>query len=246
MSENFAVIICAAGKSTRLNSKKKKPFVDVANKPVFLYSVELFSEREDVKQIILAVGKDDMELVKLRWAEQLSFFCVKLCEGGARRFETVSNALEMVNDDIDFVAVHDAARCCLKPEWVENVFAEARENSAAILASPVTDTIKQAEDSTVEKTIHRGNLWCAQTPQVFEKKLLEKGYANLENLDKDTISDDSQLVEALGENVKLVDTDTSNIKITHKEDLAIAEAIIKSRKKPHKKRPLGPYEQAKW
>jgi 2-C-methyl-D-erythritol 4-phosphate cytidylyltransferase len=246
MSADFAVIICAAGKSTRFESKKKKPFAETAGKPAFLYSVELFSEREDVKQIILAVSDEDMEIIKLRWQEQLGFFGVKLCKGGRHRFDTVANALKTVDADVNFVAVHDAARCCLKNEWVDEVFRQAKESSAAILACAVTDTIKQAKDSTVEKTIDRNNLWQAQTPQVFKKELIERAYANLGNLDSGTISDDAQLIEALGEKVKIVATDSSNIKITHKQDLAVAEAIIKSREKSKRKRPLGPYEQAKW
>jgi 2-C-methyl-D-erythritol 4-phosphate cytidylyltransferase len=75
---------------------------------------------------------------------------------------------------------------------------------------------------------------------------LKKAYANLKNLDKNKISDDSQLVEAIGEKVSIVETDSSNIKITHKADLAIAEAILKSRPKPVPKGPIGPYIEAQW
>jgi 2-C-methyl-D-erythritol 4-phosphate cytidylyltransferase len=75
---------------------------------------------------------------------------------------------------------------------------------------------------------------------------LKKAYANLKNLDKNKISDDSQLVEAIGEKVSIVETDSSNIKITHKDDLAIAEAILKSRPKSVPKGPIGPYIEAQW
>jgi 2-C-methyl-D-erythritol 4-phosphate cytidylyltransferase len=89
-------------------------------------------------------------------------------------------------------------------------------------------------------------LWEAQTPQVFKKDLLIKAYENLKNLDKEKISDDAQLLEALGHEVSIVETDASNIKITRKSDLAIAEAIIKSRPKPKKEGYIGPYAEAQW
>jgi 2-C-methyl-D-erythritol 4-phosphate cytidylyltransferase len=94
--------------------------------------------------------------------------------------------------------------------------------------------------------VQRTGLYEAQTPQVFRAELLRRAYANLRNLKLDTISDDSQLVEALGEKVAIVQTDSSNIKITTRSDVAIAEAILKSRPRPEPKGPMGPYEEAQW
>ena len=96
------------------------------------------------------------------------------------------------------------------------------------------------------KTIDRAGLWQAQTPQVFKADLLKKAYGNLKNLDKSKISDDSQLVEALGQKVSIVEADSSNIKITQRSDIAIAEAILKTRPKPKLEGPTGPYVEAQW
>ena len=246
MSRNIAVIICAAGASSRFGGKRKKPFVDVAGRAVFLRSVELFANRDDVKQILLAIPPEDEELVNVKWGPNLAFFNVKICFGGTERFDTVSKALELIKDDIDLIAVHDAVRCCVKSEWIDEVIAEAAKNSAAILACPVAATIKEAKDNMIIKTVDRAGLYEAQTPQVFEASLLKKAYGNLKNLDKNKISDDSQLVEALGHKVSIVETDSSNIKITRKADLAIAEAILKTRPKPKPKGPAGPYIEAQW
>ena len=246
MAKNVAVIICAAGASSRFGGKRKKPFVDVCGRAVFLRSVELFAERDDVKQILLAISPQDQELIEIKWGDSLKFFNVKVCLGGAERFDTVNKALEFVKDDIGLIAVHDAVRCCVTKQWIDACFAAAAQSGAAILAYPVTATLKQAKDNTIIRTVDKTGLYEAQTPQVFDTELLKKAYGNLENLVKSGISDDCQLVEALGQKVSIVETNSSNIKITNKSDIAIAEAILKARPKPALKGPAGPYIEAQW
>jgi 2-C-methyl-D-erythritol 4-phosphate cytidylyltransferase len=246
MSKSVAAIICAAGAGKRFGGKRKKPFVDVAGRAVFLRSVELFADRENVKQVLLAIAPEDEELVNVKWGPNLKFFNVKICFGGAERFDTVTEALKLVKDDIDLIAVHDAVRCCVKKEWIDEVIAAAAKTGAAILACPVVPTVKEVKDNTIIKTVDRAGLYEAQTPQVFRAELLKKAYENLKNLDVSKISDDSHLIEALGEKVSIVETDPSNIKITQKSDIAIAEAILKSRPRPGPKGPKGPYVEAQW
>jgi len=246
MSQNVAVIICAAGASRRFGGKRKKPFVDVAGRAAFLRSVELFADREDVKQVLLAIAPEDEELVSVKWGPNLKFFNVKIFFGGAERFDTVAKGLELVKDDINLIAVHDAVRCCVTKEWLDEVITAAGKTGAAVLACPIVATIKEVKDNTIIKTADRTGLWEAQTPQVFGAELLKKAYENLKNLDKNKISDDSQLIEALGEKVSIVEADSSNIKITRRSDIAIAEAILKSRPRPGPKGPAGPYIEAQW
>jgi 2-C-methyl-D-erythritol 4-phosphate cytidylyltransferase len=246
MSKNVAVIICAAGPSSRFGGKRKKQFVDVAGRAIFLRSIELFSSRDDVKQILLAIPPEDEELVSVKWGANLKFFNVKTCFGGAERFETVAKALELVKDDIDLIAVHDAVRCCITDKLIDDSFAAAAKSGAAIPACPVSATIKDVKDKTIVKTVDRTGLYEAQTPQVFKASLLKEAYEHLKNLDKSKISDDSQLVEALGHKVTIVQADSSNIKITRQSDIAIAEAIIKSRPKPKPEGYIGPYAEAQW
>ena len=244
--KNVAVIICAAGAGSRFGGKVKKPFVDVGDRVAFLRSMDFFATRDEVKQIIIAISPDDEESVKIRWGATLSFAGVKLCLGGSERFETVAKAMELVGDDIDLIAVHDSVRCCLTKEWIDDVFASAGNNGAAMLASPINGTIKRVEGGKIAATVDRTSLYEAQTPQVFGAKLLKEAYANLPNLDRSTITDDAALVEAIGKEVFIVETDFSNLKITRQSDVALAEAIIKSRPKPKTKGPLGPYGEAQW
>jgi 2-C-methyl-D-erythritol 4-phosphate cytidylyltransferase len=246
MAERFAAIVCAAGKSIRFGGARKKPFVEVGARAAFLRSVELFTGRDDIKQILVAIRPEDEELVRMNWGAALSFHGAKLCFGGEHRFETVAKALELVKAQIDLVIVHDAVRCCVTKEWLDEVLQVAVSSGAAVLACPVAATLKRVQDKSIVETVQRTGLYEAQTPQVFRAELLRRAYANLRNLKLDTISDDSQLVEALGEKVAIVQTDSSNIKITTRSDVAIAEAILKSRPRPEPKGPMGPYEEAQW
>jgi len=246
MSKNVAAIICAAGASSRFGGKRKKAFVDVAGRAVFLRSVELFSNRDDVKQILLGIAPEDEELVSVKWGPNLKFFNVSIFMGGAERFDTVIKGMELVKDDIDLIAVHDACRCCVTEEIIDSTITAAAKSGAALPACPVTATIKQVKDNIITQTVDRTGLYEAQTPQIFSASLLKKAYKNLENLDKNKISDDTQLVEAMGHKVTIVETDSSNIKITRQSDIAVAEAILKSRPKPVPKGPAGPYIEAQW
>jgi len=241
MSKSVAAIICAAGTSSRFGGKRKK-----AGRAVFLRSVELFANRDDVKQILLAIATEDEELVNIKWGPNLKFFNVKIFFGGHERFDTVNKGLELVKDAIELIAVHDASRCCVTAELIDKVIADAAKSGAAILACPVAATIKEAKDNTIIRTVDRAGLFEAQTPQVFETSLLKKAYENIKNLDESKISDDSQLIEALGHKVSIVEADSSNIKITRRSDIAIAEAILKSRPKPKPEGYIGPYVEAQW
>jgi 2-C-methyl-D-erythritol 4-phosphate cytidylyltransferase len=246
MSKNVAAIICAAGPGTRFGGKRKKQFVDVAGRAVFLRSVELFANRDDVKQILLGITAEDEELVTVKWGANLKFFGVKLFFGGYERFDTINKGLELVKADVNLIAVHDACRCCVTDKMIDEVIAAAGKSGAAIPACPVAATIKQVKDNCIMKTVDRAGLYEAQTPQVFQASLLKRAYQNLKNLDQAKISDDSQLVEAMGEKVTIVEADSSNIKITYQSDIAVAEAIIKSRPKPKPQGPIGPYIEAQW
>mgnify|MGYP001139751934 CR=1 FL=1 len=246
MGQNVAAIICAAGASSRFGGNRKKAFVDVAGRAVFFRSVELFSNRDDVKQVLLGISSEDEELVSVKWGPNLKFFGVSIFIGGAERFETVNKGIELIKDDIDLIAVHDACRCCVTEEIIDSTIAAAAKSGAAMPACPVTATIKQVKDNIITQTVDRTGLYEAQTPQIFSASLLKKAYENLKNLDKSKISDDSQLVEALSHKVAIVETDSSNIKITRQSDIAVAEAILKSRPKLKPDGPIGPYIEAQW
>jgi len=246
MSKNVAAIICAAGPGSRFGGKRRKQFVDVGGRAAFLRSVELFSNREDVKQILLGIPQEDEELVNVRWGANLTMFSVKVFIGGASRYETVNKALGLLKNDIELVAIHDAARCCVTTKWVDEAIKNAGDTGAAILACPVTATLKEVADGNIIKTIDRTAFYEAQTPQVFDVALLKKAHEAANKIDAEKISDDSQLVEAMGHTVSIVKTDSSNIKLTYPADVAIAEAILKTRPRPKAEGYVGPFHEAQW
>lgn len=220
----FAVILPAAGKSTRFSERKrKKPFIDLKGRAIWLRSAELFLNRDDVEQIIVAIGPDDLEWFREKFRPNLAFMNVEIVEGGAERADTVQNALTRVKADIDFVAVHDAARPLLVKEWIDQVFAAAEKTGAAIPALPVSSTIKRVENDAIAETVSRDNLWLAQTPQVFQRQLLLDAYAKRGDL---VATDEAQLVERMGEKVAVVPGWPMNIKITTFADFKMAEAIV--------------------
>lgn len=243
----FAVILPAAGRSSRFGGKEKKPFSLLEGRAVWLRTVELFITRNDICQCLLVIAPEDRELFKTRYAANIAFLDVQVIDGGAERFESVANALAKLKDEVEYVAIHDAVRPCLESVHIDAVFKKATETGAAILATPVRDTLKKSADKkTIEKTVPRQELWLAQTPQVFRKELLLEAYARRGKVGKD-ITDDAQLVEAAGHAVHLVEGSPNNLKITTQSDLLLAKAILHARPAPKVSGPAHPFaEEEMW
>ncbi len=243
---SVAAIIVAAGKGERFGGTEKKTFAKIDGQPMFLRSLQHFMNREDVCQTILVVSPEDQSEVKEKYGANLGFMGVQLVLGGAERHDSVAAGLAAVREDAELVAIHDAARPCVAEAMIDAVFAEAAKSGAAILASPLRGTIKRASAAGfVDETISREGLWEAQTPQVFKRSVLAEAYARRGNFEG-TITDDAQLVEAIGHPVALVESDFTNIKVTTRPDLNLASAILKFRPKPKPKGPLSPFEEAQW
>src|SRR5437763_2583116 len=132
----FAVILPAAGSSSRFRDKEKKPFATLDGRAVWLRSAELFVTRDDVCQCVIVVAPADQELFRRRYGANLAFMNVQIAEGGAERFESVANALALVKAEAEFVAIHDAVRPCVTEDMVNAVFARAAQTGAALLAVP--------------------------------------------------------------------------------------------------------------
>ncbi len=223
---SFAVILPAAGSSRRFRDKHyKKPFAPLGGRAVWLHSAERFLNRPDVKQVIVVVADDDREEFNRKFGANIAILGVDVCRGGAERSDSIQNALAMVKDEIELVAVHDAARPCLADKWIDAVFAAAAKDGAAILAVPVPGTLKQVDSQKrIEQTVDRTHLWEAQTPQVFRRDLLEKAYAARAD---QSATDDAGLVEQLGQPVTVVEGSPLNLKITTRDDLKLAEQVLK-------------------
>ncbi len=242
----YAVIIPAAGKGERFGGGENKVFAKLDGRPIFLRTLELFINREDVCQTILVVSPGDMAEMKSRYGANLGFMGVQIAEGGAHRFDSVRSALSGVREDAEFIAVHDAVRPCVSSDRIDAVFAEAAKTGAAILAAPLFGTLKRVSESgVIDATVPRENLYEAQTPQVFRRDLLLDAYANAPQ-DVQAVTDDALLVERTGHPVSVVRSDPSNLKITAREDVTLANAILKARPAAKPVRKLGAFEEAQW
>jgi 2-C-methyl-D-erythritol 4-phosphate cytidylyltransferase len=228
---HFAVILPAAGQSRRFHDKAyKKPFAPLGGRAVWLHSAERFMNRADVKQVIVVIAAEDKELFDLKFGANIAILGVQVVVGGAERADSVQKALEQVKEGIDFVAVHDAARPCLVDLWIDAVFEAAARDGAAILAAPVQATLKRVDpQKRIAETVDRAGLWEAQTPQVFRRELLMQAYAKR---GREAVTDDAQLVERLGQQVTVVPCSPLNLKITTRDDLKLAEQVLKVLPKP--------------
>jgi len=240
MSHQFAVLLAAAGKSRRFadggnnndnDTASKKPFTGLCGRPVWQHSAALFAAENRVRQLIVVLSPEDRAFFETTYARQIAQWSLELTDGGAERFESIENGLRRVRADIDFVAIHDAARPCVTAEQVDAVFHAAEQCDAAILAAPLVGTIKRASslDGTslnIAATVPRDDLWEAQTPQVFRRELIVDAFVRRGDT---CVTDDAQLVENIGHPVKIVPSDRTNLKITTASDLALAKLLLENR-----------------
>jgi 2-C-methyl-D-erythritol 4-phosphate cytidylyltransferase len=217
-----AAIIAAAGSGKRFGSRVSKQFLNLNGIPMFLWSVEAFASIKSFKQIIVVVPYDMVEFLSLKYKT-----CFVCAAGGNERFDSVRNGLALVEDYIDFVAVHDAARPLISKKDILSVLDKAAETKAAVAVEKAKDTVKLVSvgGGYILKTLDRTILINAQTPQIFKTVLLKRAYSGKVSVG---ITDDSQRVENLIVKVSVVETKFPNFKITTKQDFELAKKILKS------------------
>jgi 2-C-methyl-D-erythritol 4-phosphate cytidylyltransferase len=221
----LSAIIVAAGSSERMGFDKL--FALVSGKPVIAHTIAAFENTKCVDEIIL-VGRAD-SLGELRKVIGKPTKVKQIIAGGAERSDSVRAGLEHVDPKSNFVAVHDAARPMITPEKITRVFEAARTTGGATLAETINDTLKRADaDLAVVGSVDRDGVYAMQTPQVFEKKLLEEAY-ELVAKKKITVTDEVSAVALLGKKVVLVPNHDFNFKITYPRDLPMAEFVLKQR-----------------
>lgn len=225
-SGSVAAILPAAGSGNRFGSQRNKLFAMLAGKPLWTHAVARLAARPEVSRIVMAISAVDRDLLTGRDAAWVDLYRVELVAGGAERTESVRSALQVVGSDesIEWVAIHDAARPLVGDQDLQAVFQAAAISDAAILATPVSGTIKRDLGEQLRcETVDRRDLWIALTPQVFRVGLLNRAYQKHNGR---SATDDAQLVERLGHGITLVHGSADNLKITFPEDLLVAEAIL--------------------
>jgi 2-C-methyl-D-erythritol 4-phosphate cytidylyltransferase len=208
-----------------------KQFLTLGGQPIIVHTLRVLQAASVIDAILLAVPQAEMEYCLTEIVKPHRFTKVtKVVPGGAERQDSVRHALEAVPEDADLVLVHDAVRPFLTERMVEDVVRMARAKGAAVVALPVRDTVKQVgADRVIERTVDRGPLWLAQTPQAFRRDWLLA--AHRKALTQGVrATDDAYLVEWSGHPVSVIEGSGENIKVTRPEDLVIGEAILAARR----------------
>jgi 2-C-methyl-D-erythritol 4-phosphate cytidylyltransferase len=220
-------LIVAAGKGIRFGGGVPKQFRNLNNRPLLSWTIEQFEKASSINEIFLVVAEEYLLYAGEKIIKPYSYKkLTRIVKGGANRRESVKNGLNSLPLSTGFVAVHDGARPVIHYEDINRVVATAQIEKAAILARPVSDTIKRAEAEFVISTVDRSKLYRAETPQVFQYDLLKSAHENYSAEGETEITDDASLVEALGFKVKMVISEQPNIKVTTEMDLKIAETIL--------------------
>lgn len=228
--KNFtSAVIAAAGSSVRFGGELTKQMTELCGAPIVVHTLLAHQKCDCIHEIIIVAKKEEVGEYE-RLCEEYGITKVSaVITGGYTRQDSVLKGLDAVSKKSKFIAISDAARCLITPHQIENVCRAAYKYSAATAAHNSTDTVKIADSKGfIESTADRKTVWLAQTPQVFKTKLyraaaytaLKKGFDG---------TDDNMLVENINHPVRLVECGTQNIKITTRDDMVFAEALLKKR-----------------
>jgi len=220
-----AAVVPAAGRGERAGLGFNKIFASLRGEPVIAHTLRALERCADIASVILVAQPADADALRELTAGGSFEKVHNIVFGGPRRQDSVACGLAALDADTQIVLIHDAARPLVTTELLSESIRSCKAMGSAVAAVPVSDTIKQADQSQrVVKTLERRGLWSVQTPQTFHRDLIQRAYE--EGGAGPTVPDDAYLVELLGEPVHLIDGSRLNIKITVAEDLLIAEALL--------------------
>ncbi|HEX8736888.1 MAG TPA: 2-C-methyl-D-erythritol 4-phosphate cytidylyltransferase [Pyrinomonadaceae bacterium] len=220
-----SAIIVAAGSGKRFGGKTPKQFLEIFGKPLIIHTLLRFEACSEINEIILVLpSQDNAKFLEIAGKYNLKKLS-KVVAGGETRAESVWKGLSAIRAaTAEIVAVHDGARPLVSTEEIAETVKKARETGAACLVSAVTDTIKEIKDGKIARTVDRRVLRRALTPQCFRYEILKRAFENADL--SEAVTDECFLVERLGQQIATVEGSARNIKITHPEDLILAEAFL--------------------
>ena len=216
-------IVVAAGSSSRMGGVDKI-MAPLCGRPLVAHSLDAFQGSPLVARVVLVVPPDGVDAHRGLVGEH-GYGKVEVVPGGERRQDSVCNGLDALGD-VEWAIVHDGARPCIDAAMIEAGLRAAKATGAAAPAQPVSDTIKEVDDTgIVVRTLPRDRLRAAQTPQVFSTRLLRRAHEQV----RGDVTDDAAMIEMIGGSVRLFPGSSENLKVTTPLDLAIAEAILERR-----------------
>ncbi|OHD20933.1 MAG: 2-C-methyl-D-erythritol 4-phosphate cytidylyltransferase [Spirochaetes bacterium GWD1_27_9] len=231
MKEKLTVVILGAGSGTRFGSNLPKIFVKINGKPLLWYSLYSFQNVEEVENIYVVVSPDRLEYARTlqkKFFKKITKFR-GFITGGKTRFDSVLNALKIIQmeEECNFVAIHDAARPFIKPELINKIFTEAIKVGASSCGISVVDTIKSLDEKGfIHSHLKREHLVSIQTPQIFNFQKLIKSY-QIAKKKEIAFTDDTEVYSLVDKKISIIEGDNDLTKITYKEDLKTAKEILK-------------------
>lgn len=233
MEEKIKAVVLAAGQGKRMNSRIRKQYLLLKDKPVLYYSLKAF-EDSFVDEIILVTGRGEIPYCEKELVEKYNFHKIgNIVEGGKERYHSVYQGI-LAAGNCDYIMIHDGARPFIDQELLNRMRDGVRRYQACVAAMPVKDTIRIADqESFALRTPDRSRVWMIQTPQTFSGPLIREAYARLMEEEEAllargyVITDDAMAVEAFSNvRVKLIEGSYRNIKITTPDDLLIGENLL--------------------
>src|SRR6266852_7783360 len=226
MNARYFGLVPAAGSGSRFGADVLKQYSPLAGKPMLHHALEHLLAVPEVEIAFVVLAPSDTEFRRHDWSAFGSRLAPLYCGGASRRDSVLNGIIAAASlvDPNDWMLVHDAARPCLgKAELRRLMDAAGRDEVGGILAVPVADTLKRADDRhRIVATEPRDGLWRAQTPQMFRHGMLLRALREAEH-----VTDEASAVEALGHKPKLVEGSAKNLKVTFPADLEIAERLLK-------------------
>ncbi len=223
----LTAIIVAAGNSRRMGFDKL--FAAIAGRPVIAHTLHAFEWAGCVGEIIVVTREDRRAEIKTIVRDENFKKIQSIVPGGKHRQDSVRAGLGQLAPGSRYVAIHDAARPLITAEQIESVFEQCRIHAAASLAEPISDTLKYADaEFFVTAPVDRHQLYAMQTPQIFERQLIEDAYHAV-YAENASVTDEVSALERLGRKVVLVPNKDLNFKITYPRDLALAEFVLTQR-----------------
>jgi 2-C-methyl-D-erythritol 4-phosphate cytidylyltransferase / 2-C-methyl-D-erythritol 2,4-cyclodiphosphate synthase len=228
----LSVVIAAGGSGSRFKragcfgtSKLALPLNN--GKSVLEESISAFGSIPEIREVIVAAHPDLRSLVKVNLLREKRYsFPIRVIPGGATRSESVWRSLQKTSAATSHVLIHDGARPLVRPEWIRKLIKELEGVDGVVLGRPAVPTVKRVSATgDILETLNRGELFEAETPQIFKKEILKQAYSQL-GRSAFQATDDASLVEMIGGTVKAVPHEGSNLKITTPEDLVMARNIL--------------------
>jgi len=229
-TQHLYALIPSAGTGARAGSSEPKQYRDIAGIPMVIHTLRALGAVSRIKQGVVVVAPNDNLMLRLLDKHEISQFHVAQV-GGAQRSDTVLAGLNTLlaqgAQSDDWVLVHDAARCLITPQQIEDLIdVVVLDSVGGLLAQPLSDTLKTAEQNRVAGTLSRADKWLAQTPQMFRIGTLKLAIEQAGS----SVTDESSAMELMGLHPLLVACDSHNFKVTYPQDFALAEAIFHMRK----------------